>query len=304
MNIANNRQIIKRSGLVTRQDSDAAAANLPRIGDGNTGGKPFLVPIALIHESPYQSYPINPKKVEDLAENLKKNPLSSPIVLRRRRNDGELELIAGRHRLAAYRLLDRLEIEATLRSLDDDEAERLVFYDNLLGPELTDFQKYLGFAQRKKSKGLNQEKLAEEAGVSQGTVSRIMSFDGLPESVMAELARVPNAIGMNSASEFVALAKNNEALAIQAIKAIEAGSMNQKSAMEWMKNGGKEKEKVTRNGINSVIKSGKKNYAKMALSSNRMTIVFSDDKSAMDNWKKIEEMLKETSEQAKKENAD
>lgn len=303
MNKAIHRQIIKRSGLVTRQDSDTAAANLPRIGDGNSGGKPFLVPIALIHESPYQFYPINPKKVEDLAENLKKNPLSSPIVLRRR-NDGELELIAGRHRLAAYRLLDRLEIEATLRSLDDDEAERLVFYDNLLGPELTDFQKYLGFAQRKRSKGLSQEKLAEEAGVSQGTVSRIMSFDGLPESVMTELARAPHAIGMNSASEFVALAKNNEALAIQAIQAIAAGNMNQKSAIEWMKNGGKEKEKVARNGINSVIKNGKKNYAKMALSSNRMTIVFSDDKSALDNWKKIEEMLKETSEQAKKESTD
>lgn len=291
MNTENNRTIIKRSGLVTRQDSDIAAANLPKINSTSTAtGKPFLVPLALIHESPYQSYPINQQKVAELVENLKNNPLSSPIVLRRR-NDGELEIIAGRHRLEAYKLLNRTEIESTLRNLDDDQAERLVFFDNLLGPDLTDFQKYLGFAQRKRSKKLTQEQLAAEAGVHQGTVSRLMSFDGLSDFVLQELTAHPASIGTKYAAEFVQLSKLNDDIAIQAIRLIAEGKMTQKSALEWMKAGGKQKSSPEKETIDSVIKSGRHNYAKMALRSNRITITFSDEDKAINAWDQVEKLL-------------
>lgn len=291
MNTENNRTIIKRSGLVTRQDPDIAAANLPKINSTSIAtGKPFLVPLSLINESPYQFYPINEQKVAELVENLKNNPLSSPIVLRRR-NDGELEIIAGRHRLAAYKSLSRTEIESTLRNLDDDQAERLVFFDNLLGPDLTDFQKYLGFAQRKRSKRLTQEQLAIEAGVHQGTVSRLMSFDGLSDAVLQELIVHPASIGTKHAAEFVQLSRLNDDIAIQAIRLIAEGKMPQKSALEWMKAGGKPKSSSKKEIIDSVIKSGRNNYAKMALRSNRITITFSDEDKAINAWDQVEKIL-------------
>lgn len=267
------RRILKSSGLVSAPSVEDAAAALPRLdGSGSTDGKPFLVPLSLINDSPYQTSPVNEDKIADLVENLGKNPLSSPVVLRRG-HQGRLELIAGRHRIEAYRRLGRQEIEATLRDLSDDDAEKLVFYDNLFAPSMTDFQKYLGFSQRKARLGLTQEQLAEESGVSRTVVSKLLSFDGLPESVLAALKENPQAIGANAAADFVALAKMSPDLAVQAIYAIALGEMTQKAALAWLKAGGATKTETAKPvATKALIKSGRQKYAELVQRENRLVI--------------------------------
>ncbi len=267
------RRILKSSGLVSAPSIDDAAAALPRLdGSGSTDGKPFLVPLSLISDSPYQTSPISEDKVSELVDNLSRNPLSSPVVLRRGRQ-GRLELIAGRHRIEAYKRLGRQEIEATLRDLTDDDAEKLVFYDNLFAPSMTDFQKYLGFSQRKARLGLTQEQLAQESGVSRVVVTKLLSFDGLPESVFAALKENPRTIGANAAAEFVALARKSPDLAIQAIYAIALGDMTQKAAIAWLKAGGAAKTEAPRPAATkALIKSGRTKYAALVQRENRLVI--------------------------------
>ena len=273
MNHDKQRRILKSSGLVSAASVDEAAAALPRLdGNGSTEGKPFLVPLSLICESPYQTSHINDEKVADLMENLGKNPISSPVVLRRG-HQGRLEIIAGRHRVEAYKRLGRDEIESTLRDLDDDAAEKLVFYDNLFAPSMTDFQKYLGFSQRKTRLELTQEQLAEESGVSRTVISKLLSFDGLPEPVFKALKENPQTIGANAAVEFVNLAKKQPDLAIQAIYAIALGDMTQKAALAWLKAGGITKpEPVKQTPTRALIKSGTHKYAELVQRENRLVI--------------------------------
>ena len=278
------RRILKSSGLLAGPSEQDAKASLPRL-DGNSAldGKPILVPLALICDSPYQTSLINEEKVAELVQNLERNPLSSPVVLRRNR-DGKIELIAGRHRVEAYRRLNRTEIEATLRELSDDDAEKLVFYDNLFAPSMTDFQKYLGFRQRRERLGLTQGQLAEESGVDRTTVSRLLSFDGLPEPVFAALRETPQAIGSLQAPEFVTLAQQSPDLAVQAIYSIALGEMTQKAAIAWLRAGGKKEEAPKPEQFKALIKSGKQKYAELVRRSDKLVISLStEDKTLHDD---------------------
>ena len=277
--------MLKSSGLIGGPSSADARASLPKL-DGNSAidGKPILVPLALICDSPYQTSLVSEAKVAELVENLERNPLSSPIVLRRNQ-DGKIELIAGRHRVEAYRRMGRTEIEATLRELSDDEAERLVFYDNLFAPSMTDFQKYLGFRQRRERLNLTQGQLAEESGIDRTTVSRLLSFDGLPEAVFSALRENPQAIGSIQAPEFVALAQQSPDLAVQAIYSIALGDMTQKAAIAWLKTGGKVAEKPAKpEKFKALIKNGKQRYAELVRQGDKLVISLNTaDKSIQDD---------------------
>lgn len=255
-------------------------------------GTPFLIAITEIEDSPYQTIPISESKVADLVKNLATNPLSSPIVLRRLL-DGKLQLIAGRHRMEAYKRLQREEIEATIKELNDDQAEKLVFYDNLFAPNLSDYEKYLGFAQRKKTKNLTGEQLAEEAGVSTATVSKLLGFSDLPETIHEALKKYPNTIGASNARDFVQLALNNQELSITAIEKIAAGEMTQKAALEWIKFGGEKPKKKSVETIETPIKVGKTRYATVSLRSERLVVSFSSEDEALEMNYVIEKLLQE-----------
>lgn len=282
-----------RKGANTATDSDGIfSLNTSESNSDENQGAPFLVSIDIIEDSPYQTIPINESKVADLVKNLATNPLSSPVVLRRT-SSGKLQLIAGRHRIEAYKRLQRQEIEATIKDLDDDQAERLVFYDNLFAPSLSDYEKYLGFAQRKKTKGLSGEQLAEEAGISTSLVSMLFGFADLPESLHSILRKYPNSIGANNSRELAKLAKNNSDLAAAAIEQVASGKMTQKAAIEWIKAGGEKPKKASSEVVETPIKAGKNKYATVSLRTDRLLISFSSQDEALEMNYAIEKLLQD-----------
>ena len=297
------KRFTKKTGLLgySQEDVDAAGRKLPSFDFSASSlhlGKPMLVELGLIEASPYQTSELSEEKIAELVENLRNNQLSSPIVVRRR-TDGALEIIAGRHRREAYRRLGRSEIEASLRDLTDDEAERLVFFDNLLAPSLTDYQKYLGFSQRKRSKVFTNDQLAQEAGVNPSVISKLMSFEGLPDSVHAVLKEHHSAVGSSFAPALVEHAVADPALAIKAIHRIVAGEMTQKAALDWLKAGGEEKPLSSVETHRAMIRSGKKKYAELSLRQKRMIINLADESEATVVYSAIEKLLKELGAAAK-----
>lgn len=197
-------------------------------------GAPLKIALTDIQASPYQTSPLNPEKVQELVENLRSNPLSTPIVVRKL-NNGQVEIIAGRHRLEAYKALGRTHIECAVRELEDDEAERLVFYDNLFGPRLSDYEKYLGFSARRESKDMTLTDLAQEAGVDRSLVSKLMLFSKFPPLVHDALKEHPNTIGFNQVPAFVEFAESKPEQTVEAILKIATGEMTQTAALRWLR---------------------------------------------------------------------
>ncbi|NML18792.1 ParB/RepB/Spo0J family partition protein [Azohydromonas caseinilytica] len=193
-------------------------------------GTPLQLRLDQIDEGPYHVGALDPVRVAALAENLRHNPQSSPVVVRRKR-DGRYELVAGRHRKAAFAQLQREEIAASVVNLSDDEAERLVFFDNLLAPALSDYEKYLGFAQRQNSKDCSYADLAKESGWSKSQVARFFSFSRLPAEAIELLKTRPAAVGANCAEKLVAFAKEHPETVTEAVRAMVEERLTQDEAV-------------------------------------------------------------------------
>ncbi|WP_298235112.1 ParB/RepB/Spo0J family partition protein [uncultured Azohydromonas sp.] len=197
----------------------APIALLREVEERAERGTPLQLRLDQIDEGPFHVGGLDPARVAALAENLRQNPQSSPVVVRRKA-DGRYELIAGRHRKAAFEQLQREEIAASVVALSDDEAERLVFFDNLLAPALSDYEKYLGFAQRQKSKDLSYAELARESGWSKSQVARFFSFARLPAEAIELLKTRPAALGANGAEKLVAFVPDHAQQVVEAVRAL------------------------------------------------------------------------------------
>ncbi|MCC5611825.1 ParB/RepB/Spo0J family partition protein [Nostoc sp. CHAB 5834] len=190
-----------------------------------------LLKIKDLKSSPYQQFGLDEQRVQGLVDNLKNNPLTTPVVVRKLA-DGSYELIAGHHRTEAFVRLERDEIRAIVVDLSDDEVKKVVFYDNLLAPSLSAYQKYLGFSFRMKDGNLTQAEVAEEAGVSQSIVSKIMSFDRLPDDIKEIIASNPKNFSIILMPELVELSAKNHASALEVAKRVSAGEAALKSLID------------------------------------------------------------------------
>jgi ParB family chromosome partitioning protein len=211
----------------------APIALLREVEERAERGTPLQLRLDQIDEGPFHVGALDPARIGALAENLRHNPQSSPVVVRRKA-DGRYELVAGRHRKAAFEQLQRQEIAATVIALSDDEAERLVFFDNLLAPALSDYEKYLGFAQRQKSKALSYGELARESGWSKSQVARLFSFARLPVEAIDLLKTRPAAVGANCAEKLVALAQEQPQAVTDAVRALVEERLTQEEALRQL----------------------------------------------------------------------
>jgi ParB family chromosome partitioning protein len=211
----------------------APIALLREVEERAERGTPLQLRLDEIDEGPFHVGPLDPARVTALAENLRHNPQSSPVVVRRKA-DGRYELVAGRHRKAAFAALQREQIAASVIALTDDEAERLVFFDNLLAPALSDYEKYLGFAQRQKSKGSSYADLAKESGWSKSQVARFFSFARLPQEAVGLLQTRPAALGANAAEKLSAFVKDAPDKVVEVVRALVEERTTQDEAVKQL----------------------------------------------------------------------
>lgn len=252
----------------------------------STQGLPATLPLGQLHTSPYQTRNIDPSKVAELVSNLKSNPLSTPVTVRRI-EDGKYEVVAGHHRIEAFKVLGRTEISASVIGLTDDEAEKLVFYDNLISPSLTDFEKFKGYARLKKSLQMTSEQLAIEAGVSESIVSQILSYDKLPKDVIAELERYPAAVGSRLAQNLASLPETLTDKIIEAIGRIKNGLLTQTNAVDWIT----EKARPAK-PTEILIRTGQQRFAGIVRRDKTVTIKFTSDEDVDASLKAVVDLLK------------
>ena len=146
------------------------------------------------------------EQFQELKNNLAHHALATPILVRAL-PAGRFEIVAGHNRVAAFRELGRKTIRANVASIEDGEIEFAAFFSNLLSPSLTDFEKYWNFKRLQELTGLSRTEISESAGLSKSHVTRIFSFEALPEAAKAALAEKPDRLGSNAAQKLAALAE-------------------------------------------------------------------------------------------------
>jgi ParB family transcriptional regulator, chromosome partitioning protein len=251
----------------------------------------FKVQLSQLIDSVYHLLPLEESRIQALMENLRDNPLSSPVVVRAVKDTGQFELLAGRHRVEAYRRLGRTEIQAVATSFSDDEAERLVFYDNLFAPSIGDYEKYLGFSRRMKSKGFSQGELAAEAGVSRTLVNFLFSFERLPADAQKLISENPKLASANLFQSLAGLASEYPKQVTEAISLVLKGELPANRAVSWVQR--KPGEAVSRVVEKSVIKSGSSKFATVTHSGSKFSVQFLDEGTAKAAKEFLEEYLQE-----------
>lgn len=232
---------------------------------------------------------LTPEKYAELKDNLSNNPLIHAVVVRVR-PEGGYELIAGYNRVEIYEELGRDEIEADIKEFGDEDAVEAAFYSNLFTSELSDFEKFSGFKEIQKRTNESQRDLAKRAGVTEGQISRLFSFDKLPADALELIKSEPYSLGYNNASKLV---NANSERIIEAIAKLVKGEINEMQAV----NHALAKVKPTQSrGEPTVIKVGKKYFAEVNHKGGLVTVKLKDESLAAEIRNQIEKIIKDASE--------
>ncbi|MDQ7056355.1 MAG: ParB/RepB/Spo0J family partition protein [Persephonella sp.] len=85
---------------------------------------------------------VDPKRVVELAENIKAFGLAQPVVVRRL-SDGSYERIIGYIRIKAFEYLKRNKIPAIILDVDEETALALMISENAQREDLNDYDKLM-----------------------------------------------------------------------------------------------------------------------------------------------------------------
>lgn len=240
-------------------------------------------PIARMHEVPGRRRKLTPEQYAELKANLAKYPLANPVVLEDR-PDGDWNINAGNNRVAIYRELGIEDIDSIVTNVDPDLAERLGFYSNLFSPSLSDYEKYLNFQRLQEgADALTRQELASAAGLSGAHVSRIFSFDGLPDDAKKILAERPERLGAEAATQLARAAADGRAdKVVEAIKRLVADEkFLQKDAVRAVQ---PTKAKATPSVQPLFVKMGRKNYCEITARNGVIGVRLKAEAERADEW--------------------
>ncbi len=250
------------------------------------------ISLDLLEEVPGRRRKLTPEQYEQLVENLANNPLATPITVRRL-DSGKFEIISGHNRVAAYRELERTEIDVHVLDLDEDGVERAAFYANLLSVDLPDYQKYLGFKARMASTGKNQTEIAEEAGINKGILSKLMSFGALPSLALNVIEKTPERFGFNGIVELSKIVDHHSAESIaQALEKVAAEEISMKQAISLIKTSGQSKPKAKVEPEIITIRKGNATFCSVRKTGSSLRLDFSDESVTESLMEEIETLIK------------
>lgn len=244
---------------------------------------------------------LTPEQFEELKENLRHNPLVHPVAVRRL-SDGRFEIVSGHNRSDAYRALGRETIPIIVVDIEDALIDRSAFFANLMAPALPDFEKYMGFKRElaRMSNG-SQKQLAQESGVSESTISRLFSFEELPERARELIEDRPLGVGMNCAADLARASRNGHGeRVVEAVELLLAGKLTQKEAVAYAERAApKEAQPRPAPPAPVKIRAGRLEFCQYVAKGHTLRIDFKDESQRAAAEKRIAVLLKELAEASK-----
>ena len=108
----------------------------------------------------------------ELAASIRTAGLMQPIVVRP--GSSGFELVAGERRWRAFQLLDKPEIPAIVRAVDDQTATEWALIENLQREDLDVLERADGIARLMDEYGLSQGDAASQIGLDRSTVANLL----------------------------------------------------------------------------------------------------------------------------------
>ena len=127
-----------------------------------------------------------PEALADLAESIAENGVIQPLVVRAAGDDWEV--IAGRRRLAAARMVETDIVPCVIRDLDDDRAFDVTLAENLHRRELSWIEVALAY-ERLRNRGLQGREIAALVGKHESHVSQVLKLLTLPQELQGRVHR-------------------------------------------------------------------------------------------------------------------
>jgi len=137
---------------------------------------PREVPVHLIIANPWQPREhFGEEALEELTASIREMGVLSPLLVRKRRQDGSgYQLIAGERRFRAAQRAGLKTVPVLVRDLSDQEALEIALVENLQRQDLNIIEEAEGYQRLAEEFSLTQEKIAERVGKARATVANAM----------------------------------------------------------------------------------------------------------------------------------
>lgn len=181
------------------------------------GGGILTVPIETIRKSPFQPrQSIAPEALEDLAQSIRERGVLQPLLVRR--VEDHYELIAGERRLRAAGSAELKDVPVIVMAVSDREALELALIENLQREDLNPIEEAEGYRVLGDKFEMTQEQIAQRVGKARATVANALRLLDLPAKVQQMLSRGELQSGHAKALLGLAIAKEQELLALRVAK--------------------------------------------------------------------------------------
>ncbi|KPV41340.1 hypothetical protein AN478_01765 [Thiohalorhabdus denitrificans] len=142
------------------------------------------VPVDMIRPGTYQPRKqMNDDALRELAESIRSQGIVQPLVVRRREEGGEYELIAGERRWRAAQLAGFESVPAMIRTLADEQALEIALIENIQREELNPMEEARAFDRLVSEFDMTHEAIAERVGRNRATISNTLRLLRLPDPV-------------------------------------------------------------------------------------------------------------------------
>ena len=123
------------------------------------------------------------KKIDELAQSIKKNGLIQPIAVRKGKKNG-YEIIAGERRWRAAQKAGLHEVPVIVLDLNDNQSLELAIIENIQREELNSIEEAKGYDRLIKQFNYDHEKLSEFMGKSRSHIVNTLRLLNLPAEVI------------------------------------------------------------------------------------------------------------------------
>ena len=144
----------------------------------------LLISIGDLNRNRFQprSY-FDEKKIDELAQSIKKNGLIQPIAVRPDK-DNLYEIVAGERRWLAAQKAGLHEVPVVVLKLNDTQALELAIIENIQREDLNSIEEAKGYEKLMKDFTYDHEKLSDFMGKSKSHISNTMRLLSLPKLVI------------------------------------------------------------------------------------------------------------------------
>lgn len=203
--------------------------------DNETEGQQDVTTLRISQIEPNPNQPrrtFEEASLQQLADSIAIHGVIQPIAVRRGKNEGFYEIIAGERRWRAAKLAGIVTIPAVILELDDAAAAQAALIENIQREDLNPVEEAKAYQTLLDTYGMTQEALAKQLGKSRSQITNMLRLLDLDEAILQALAAGELTIGHAKAllsvkdpADRLALAKQIIAQGDFSVRAAEAAAV-------------------------------------------------------------------------------